>query len=59
MREINVLQAAWRVLKSPSPDRRRLYQNAADRFFGCILTPILGNTVEPPFSGASNYLNRF
>merc|ERR1740123_1199138 len=43
-------QAAWRVISSPSPLRKRLYQNAAVPFFGQSARPRCGKTVAPPCS---------
>ena len=42
--------AACQVISSPSPFLWRLYQNAAEPFFGQSVKPAEGNTVAPPNS---------
>ena len=49
-------QAACLVISSPSPFLWRLYQNAADPFFGQSVSPADGNTVAPPNSTSDSYL---
>jgi hypothetical protein len=43
------------VSSIPSPFRLRLYQNAAEFFFGVNLTPNRGKTVPPPRFTSVNY----
>ena len=42
-------QAAWRVRKSPSPLRSKLYHTAALPLRGVSATLMRGNTVAPPW----------
>ena len=46
----NTGHAACLVISSPSPFLWRLYQKAAEPFFGQSVSPAEGNTVAPPNS---------